>query len=139
MPSAYAVPVLMYRRDHLDEVVALCAEEGWTDYTEDRERTHRVLTAPGVISMVVLDQEEAATVGFIQLQGDGELQAHVSLLLVKPEFRLMGLGRILLGRAMRESGCGRADVFVQGDDAAEFYRRIRHKEGKGFRLYPFEA
>jgi hypothetical protein len=30
-------------------------------------------------------------------------------------------------------------VFIQGDDAAEFYRHIPHKEGKGFRLYPFET
>jgi ribosomal protein S18 acetylase RimI-like enzyme len=139
MPPAYVVPVLLYNRGHLEEVVALCAAEGWTDYAQDRERTHRVLTAPGVISLVAMDDDEAETVGFIQLQGDGELQAHVSLLLVRPEYRLRGVGRILLGRSLRESGCMRADVFIQGDDAAEFYRHIPHKEGKGFRLYPFET
>ena len=77
--------------------------------------------------------------GFVQLQGDGELQAHVSLLLVEPEYRLRGVARLLLGRALRDSGCVRADVFVQGDDAAAFYRRMPHKEGKGFRLQPFET
>jgi ribosomal protein S18 acetylase RimI-like enzyme len=139
MPPAYVVPVLVYNRSHLEEVVGLCAEEGWDDYSQDPERTHRVLTAPGVISLVAMDEEEAAVVGFIQLQGDGELQAHVSLLLVKPEFRLRGVGRILLGRGIRETGCVRADVYVQGDDAAAMYRRIPHKEGRGFRLYPFET
>ncbi|WP_374968096.1 GNAT family N-acetyltransferase [Terrabacter sp. BE26] len=139
MPSAYVAPVLVYNRSHLDEVVALCSEEGWTDYVKDPERTHRVLTAPGVISLVALDQGKAAVVGFIQLQGDGELQAHVSLLLVKPQYRLRGVARLLLGRALRDSGCVRADVFVEGDDATAFYRRMPHKEGKGFRLQPFET
>ena len=139
MPSAYVAPVLLYNRRHLDEVVALCSDEGWTDYAEDPERTHRVLTATGVISLVALDEDEAALAGFVQLQGDGELQAHVSLLLVKPEYRLRGVARLLLGRAQRDSGCVRADGFVQGDDAAAFYRRMPHKEGKGFRLQPFET
>jgi ribosomal protein S18 acetylase RimI-like enzyme len=139
MPSAYVAPVLLYKRNYLEEVVALCAAEGWTDYTEDRERTHRLLTAAGVVSFVAMDEDEAAVIGFIQLQGDGELQAHVSLLLVMPEYRLRGVARLLLGRALRESGCVRADVFVQGDDAAAFYRRMPHKEGKGFRVYPFET
>jgi hypothetical protein len=30
-------------------------------------------------------------------------------------------------------------TFVQGDDAAELSGRIPHKEGKGFRLHPFET
>ncbi len=139
MPPAYVAPVLVYNRSHLGEVVALCSEAGWSDYAEDPERTHRVFTAPGVISLVALDEEEAALVGFVQLQGDGELQAHVSLLLVKPEYRLRGVARLLLGRALRDSGCVRADVFVEGDDATAFYRRMPHKEGKGFRLQPFET
>ena len=137
MPPTYVVPVLLYNRSHLDEVVGLCSDAGWTDYVEDPERTHRVLTAPGVISLVALDEDEAALVGFVQLQGDGELQAHVSLLLVEPEYRLRGVARLLLGRALRDSGCVRADVFVEDDDAAAFYRRMPHREGHGFRLQPF--
>jgi ribosomal protein S18 acetylase RimI-like enzyme len=139
MPPAYVAPVLLYNGSHLDEVVALCSEVGWTEYAEDPERIHRVLTAPGVISLVALDEDEAALVGFVQLQGDGELQAHVSLMLVKPEYRLRGVARLLLGRALRDSGCVRADVFVEGDDAAEFYRRMPHKEGRGFRLRLFDT
>lgn len=139
MPPAYVVPVLVYNRSHLDEVVGLCSDEGWDDYAEDPERTHRVLTAPGVISLVAMDDDEAALIGFVQLQGDGELQAHASALLVKPEYRLRGVARLLLGRALRDSGCVRADVFVQGDDAAAFYRRMPHKQGLGFRLQPFET
>jgi ribosomal protein S18 acetylase RimI-like enzyme len=139
VPPAYVAPILLYNRSHLDEVVTLCSDVGWTDYAEDPERTHRVLTAPGVISLVALDEDEAALVGFVELQGDGELQAHVSLLLVKPEYRLRGVARLLLGRALRDSGCVRADVFVEGDDATAFYRRMPHKEGKGFRLQPFET
>jgi hypothetical protein len=31
---------------HLDRLIALVAAEGWTQVTDDAERTHRALTAP---------------------------------------------------------------------------------------------
>ena len=37
---------------HLDGLIALVAGEGWTEYTDDRERTYRALTAPGVTTLV---------------------------------------------------------------------------------------
>jgi hypothetical protein len=109
MRPAYVAPDLLHNRSHLDEVVALCSDVGWTDYAEDPERTHRMLTAPGVISVVALDEDEAALVGFVQLQGDGELQAHVSLLLVKAEHRLRGVpASCSAGRCVTARACVRA-------------------------------
>ena len=37
---------------HLDGLIALVAAEGWTEYTDDLERTYRALTAPGVTTLV---------------------------------------------------------------------------------------
>ncbi len=41
-----------YNEGHLDGVIAVKIAEGWTSLTEDRERAHRVFTAPGVVNVV---------------------------------------------------------------------------------------
>jgi hypothetical protein len=45
-----------FTQDHLDGLIALVAAEGWTEYTDDVERTHRALTAPGVTTLVAMAQ-----------------------------------------------------------------------------------
>ena len=65
---------------HLDALIALVAAEGWTEYTDDAERTHRALSAPGVTTLVAL--ADGRVVGVIQVQSDGAIQAHVSMLLI---------------------------------------------------------
>lgn len=84
--------------------------EGWTDYAGDPERAPRVLTARGGISLVALDEDEVA--------------------LVCPPAARPGVA---------DGGCVRADVFVEGHDAAAFHRRVPHKEGRGFRLQPSQT
>ena len=39
---------------HLDGLIALVTAEGWTEYTDDLERTYRALTAPGVTTLVAI-------------------------------------------------------------------------------------
>jgi hypothetical protein len=39
---------------HLDGLIALVAPEGWTQYTDDAQRTCRALTAPGVTTLVAI-------------------------------------------------------------------------------------
>ena len=41
-----------FAKPHLDELIALVAAEGWTEYADDVERTYRALTAPGVTTVV---------------------------------------------------------------------------------------
>ena len=73
---------------HLDGLIALVAAEGWTEYTEDAERTFRALSAPGVTTLVAL--ADGRVVGAIQVQSDGVIQAHVSMLLIDREWRDAG-------------------------------------------------
>jgi hypothetical protein len=41
-----------FAQAHLDGLIALVTAEGWTEYTDDVERTYRALTAPGVTTLV---------------------------------------------------------------------------------------
>ena len=80
---------------HLDGLVSLVAAEGWTEYADDTERTCRALTAPGVTTLVAI---AGRVVGAIQVQSDGAIQAHVSMLLIDQGWR----GRRLGSRLLRE-------------------------------------
>ena len=55
-----------FARPHLDGLVALVAAEGWAEYSDDAERTHRALSAPGVTTLVALAEGRVA--GAIQVQ-----------------------------------------------------------------------
>jgi hypothetical protein len=46
-----------FARAHLDSLVALVAAEGWSEYTADVERTCRALRAPGVTTLVAIEDE----------------------------------------------------------------------------------
>jgi hypothetical protein len=85
-----------FARAHLDGLIALIAAEGWTEYTEDAERTYRALSARGVTTLVALADQRV--VGAIQVQSDGVIQSHVSMLLIDREWR----GRRLCSRLLRE-------------------------------------
>jgi ribosomal protein S18 acetylase RimI-like enzyme len=121
-----------YQPAHLDGVLKICRDEGWTSYTSDPERTHRVLTAPGVTTIVAVDQEEVC--GFVQLQSDGEIQAHLSLLAVQKNRRREGIGQKLITFGLAQSGGIRMDLIT--DDAQNFYQAMKHSSKFGFRLYP---
>jgi ribosomal protein S18 acetylase RimI-like enzyme len=88
------VAIEPFAQAHLDGSIALVTAEGWTEYTDDVERTYRALTAPGVTTLV-------ATVGgpsssMVQVQSDGLIQAHVSMVLIDRQWRGVGLGSRLL-------------------------------------------
>jgi len=121
-----------FQPGHLDGVLKICAGEGWNSYTSDHERTHRALTAPGVTTIVAVDQGEVC--GFAQVQSDGEVQAHLSLLAVKANYRRQGIGRQLITFSLERSGGIRMDLLT--DDAQEFYKSMNHSSKFGFRLYP---
>ena len=78
---------------------------------------------------------EGDPVGFIQLQTDGAIHAHISNILVAPAARRAGVGRELVVRAFAASGAKYIDlVSTEGSD--DFYRSFVHQEYPGFRLYP---
>ena len=69
-----------YSEPDLSGILALCSQEGWPSLVENPLRANRVLTAPGVTTVVA--EEDGIVVGFAQIQSDGEIQAHLSLIAV---------------------------------------------------------
>jgi ribosomal protein S18 acetylase RimI-like enzyme len=118
-----------YTRAHLDGLIALVAAEGWTEYSEDAERTHRALSAPGVTTLVAL--VDGRVVGAIQVQSDGVVQAHVSLLLIGPEARGRGLATRLLRDGLEQAGGVQLDIRTRTEG---YYERLGASRSLGFRL-----
>ena len=118
-----------FTRAHAPGVIELLAAEGWDTYTEDLERTVRALSAPGCTTLLALDG--AKVVGLVQLQSDGEIQAHLSALLVDTSCRGRGLGRRLLEEALRRSGGMHVDVLTRNRG---FYEALGGRPRPGFRL-----
>ena len=123
--------VRAFEREHLDEVLVLLRAEQWDTYTEDPERTYRVFTSPGSTTLVAV--VEGVVAGLVQLQSDGEIQAHLSALLVGEGWRGRGLARRLLAEALRRAGGMRMDIISAAED---FYRGLGAESRPGFRLRP---
>ena len=118
-----------FARAHLDGLIALIAAEGWTEYTEDPEQTYRALSAPGVTTLVAL--ADGRVVGAIQVQSDGVIQAHVSMLLIDPEWRGRRLGSRLLREGLERAGGRWLDIRTRTEG---YYERLGASRSLGFRL-----
>jgi ribosomal protein S18 acetylase RimI-like enzyme len=118
-----------FARAHLDELIALVAAEGWTEYADDVERTYRALTAPGVTTLVAI--ADGRVVGAIQVQSDGLIQAHVSMLLIDRRWRGAGLGSMLLREGLEHAGGLQLDVRTRTEG---YYERLGASRSLGFRL-----
>jgi ribosomal protein S18 acetylase RimI-like enzyme len=116
-------------RAHLDRLIALIEAEGWDVYPDDPERTYRALTAPGVTTLVAIAGERV--VGAIQVQSDGIIQAHVSMLLIGPRARGLGLGARLLREGLVHAGGMQLDVRTRTEG---YYERLGASRSLGFRL-----
>jgi ribosomal protein S18 acetylase RimI-like enzyme len=91
-----------FEPSHLDGVVALCEAEGWPSLPADPDRALRVLTAPGVTTVVAVDA--GMVVGFAQMFSDGELQAFLATLAVAASERGKGVARALVVESLRLAG-----------------------------------
>jgi len=120
-------------REHLEGLIRLCQVEGYPSYTQDSERTWRALTAPGVSTLVaVLD---GRVVGFAQMQSDGLIQAHLTMIVVDRDQRRRGIGGRLVRQVFARCGGQRVDLLsTEGADA--FYRSFAHQRFPGYRIYP---
>ena len=125
-----------FRPEDLDGVLRLCEAEGWPSFPEDPARASRVLSAPGVTTVVAVD--DGRVVGFAELFSDGELQAFLANVAVDEQERGKGLGRALVMEALRLAGGQRVDLLSE-DDAAPFYESFPHFRKPGYRLYPFHT
>jgi ribosomal protein S18 acetylase RimI-like enzyme len=119
----------LFARKHLGSALALFEAAGWETYTAEPERTYRALAAPGSTTVVAVDQ--GAVAGLIQLQSDGEIQAHLSALIVGEGWRRRGIARMLLCEALQRAGGLRIDIITRSD---RFYLNLGARPVPGFRL-----
>jgi len=118
-----------FARAHLDELIGLVAVEGWTEYSEDAERTYAALTAPGVTTLVAIAGRHL--LGAIQVQSDGLIQAHISMLLIARGSRGVGLGSMLLREGLERAGGLQLDIRTRTEG---YYERLGASRSLGFRL-----
>ena len=118
-----------FAREHVEGALNLFRAEDWPSYTTDPERTWRALTAAGSVTVVALDGGEV--VGLAQIQGDGEIQAHLSILVVAAAHRRRGIARGLLAEALRRAGGKRIDLISRTED---FYPGLGARRFHGFRI-----
>jgi GNAT superfamily N-acetyltransferase len=123
------VELTAFNREHLADALELFEAEGWDAYVADPELTHRALTAPGSTTVVALDGGEVA--GVVQLQSDGEIQAHLSALVVGDRWRGQDLGRRLLREALHRAGGIRIDLLTH---AGRYYEALGAEPRTGFRI-----
>jgi ribosomal protein S18 acetylase RimI-like enzyme len=114
---------------HLEGLIALVAAEGWAEYTDDVERTYCALTAPGVTTLVAIQGGRVA--GVIQVQSDGLIQAHVSMLLIDRNARGAGFGSRLLREGLERAGGLQVDIRTRTEG---YYERLGASRSLGFRL-----
>jgi ribosomal protein S18 acetylase RimI-like enzyme len=110
----------------------LCEAEGW-DSWEDVDAVKRALSAPGVTTLVAL--EEGQVVGAAQVLSDGEINWILAMLIVASDHRGRGIGKRLVAEAFTRTGARRLDLLTE-DEGPRFYRSLPGREMSGFRLYP---
>ncbi len=125
-----------FREEHLPGVLRLCEAEGWPSFPADPARALRALSAPGVVTVVAID--DGAVVGFAQMLTDGEVQAYLCDLAVGKATRGVGVGRRLVEEAFARSGAQRVDLLAV-DESEGFYQAFEHRPMPGYRIYPGKA
>ncbi len=131
--SRQTIDYVPIAREHLDGVIRLCEIEQYSSYIQDSERTWRALTAPGVCTVVAVQDDRV--VGFAQMQSDGLIQAHLSMIVIDRDLRRRGIGSRLVREAFARCGGQWVDLLsTEGADA--FYRSFRYQSFPGYRIYP---
>jgi predicted N-acetyltransferase YhbS len=133
IPTDGSPKFLPLARRHVAGVMRLCRAERWPSYLASAERTWRALSAPGSCTVVAV--EDGDVVGFAQIQSDGLIQAHLTLIAVARASRRQGIGRRLIEEGLARAGGLRVDL-VSTEGAHAFYRAFEHRRFPGFRLYP---
>ena len=131
--SRQAIDYVPIAREHLDGVIRLCEIEQYPSYIQDAKRTWRALTAPGVCTVVAV--QDGRIVGFAQMLSDGLIQAHLSMIVIDRDLRRRGIGGRLVWEAFARCGGQWVDLLsTEGADA--FYRSCQYQSFPGYRIYP---
>ena len=131
--SRQAIDYVPIAREHLDGVIRLCEIEQYPSYIQDAKRTWQALTAPGVCTVVAVQDDRL--IGFAQMQSDGLIQAHLSMIVIDRDLRRRGIGSRLVREAFASCGGQWVDLLsTEGADA--FYRSFQYQSFPGYRIYP---
>ncbi len=122
-----------YEPAHLEGILRLCREQGWTTLPADPHRAQAAFAAPGAVTSVAVEGGEV--VGFAHALTDGHIQAFLSFLLVAEGFRRRGVGRLLVNETLARSGAQRLDLSAT-DDSHDFYSSFPHDRWTAFRIHP---
>lgn len=124
-----------YNTSHLPYILELCQNEGWLTHPSDPARADRAFRAPGVTTVVALQEGIDTPLGFAQLLSDGEVQAYLALLLVDPKWRHQGIATALTSFVVAAAGGSRIDLLADPNSVG-FYESFPHKSMIGLRIYP---
>ncbi len=132
-----SLEIVPYESRHLGAVIDLCRQAGvFEAFSSDPDRAGRALGGAGVVAVVAIRDREL--VGFAHALTDGAFQAFLSLLLVRPDARRIGIGRRLVAEVISRSGAVRVDLLAY-EEAEALYASFPHErfsEVSGFRLRP---
>lgn len=131
--SAAIIDYVAFEQRHIDGVIRLTAAEGWPTLAADRDRALRVLSAPGVVTVVAL--ADGAVVGFGRALTDGEWIACLVDFVVDREHRRCGIGQRLIAEIFARSHAERMDLLAEAG-SEPFYESRPHQRWTGYRLYP---
>lgn len=118
-------------------VVALARGEGWPTFA-DTAVLRRLAVAPGTVTLVAIrtGAPTPGVVGFAHALTNGH-HAYLSVVVVDPSLRGLGVGRQLVAAVFEISGVQRMDL-LSGPGSEGFYDRLPNRQVVGYRLFPGE-
>jgi hypothetical protein len=119
---------------HLPGVLALCEAERWPSLPKDPARAERMLNAPNATTVVAVDAATVVGVAFAIVDA-GCLDAYLSIMVVRAEYRRRGVAHRLVAEVFRLSGVERIDLLAEPGSEG-FYDSLPHRRFAGYRLYP---
>ncbi len=134
-PHTARMQIKHFLPEHASAIASMCQEEGWESWT-DVEAVSRALSAPGVTTLVAV--EDGEVVGAAQVLSDGEINWVLGTLIVAAGYRRRGIGTQLVAATFDRADARRLDLLSEGE-GRQFYSSFPGREMNGFRLYPRDS
>ena len=123
MDAATITPWAELDMPEVSEVVELYDSVGWSAYTRDPDVLMRGLRSS---LRVVVARIDGSLVGLARVVGDGATICYLQDVLVRPDARRQGLGRLLVREAFSPFGAVRQHVLITDEESGQkaFYESI---------------